>query len=375
MSKNANGEGSIGYDKRRKRWRARITIQTPDGPKRKSLGWVKTRDEAHAMKIEALSRDGRRKFTLDAERVSVAEYLSDWLRNTARLNVSGDVYRLYDREVATHLNPHIGAIKLSELKSLHVRMVKQELLDSGLAEATVAHTLGTLSTALNQAVEDEVISKNPARSVKRPKKRGDAMQILSEEQAGALVAHVSGTRHEALYQVAVKLGPRLGELAALFWEDIDFGASTLTIRRSVQTRRASAEWSATKSGAERRILLPPTIEASLKRHRSMQAEAKLKAKSWEDPRLVFPNTFGRVYRRSSMYHDFIALLGAAGLPRIRFHDLRHTAITLMLKNGVDIRTVADIAGHADPAITLRRYSHVLPSMQQRAAKIVDSYPF
>lgn len=379
MSKRGNGEGSLTYDKRRKRWRARITVHTPEGSKRKSLPYTKTKDESRTLMIEALSRSGQRAAALGnlAGRVTVAEYLGDWLRNTARLNVSGDVYRLYEHEVSDYISPVVGSAKLSELKSLHVRVVKQELLDRGLAEATVAHAMGTLSTALNQAVQDELISKNPTKSVKRPKKRGDSMRIFSEEQIGVLLAGVAGTRYEALYEVAVKLGLRQGELCALFWEDVDFSEArhTMIVRRSVQTRRAGAEWSATKSGAEREILLPPNVEACLRRHRTMQNEKRLKAKRWEDPRLVFANTRGSVTRRSEVYSTFIRHLEEFGLPRIRFHDLRHTAITMMLRYGVDVRTAADIAGHADPAITLSRYSHVLPSMQARARDIIENYGF
>jgi Phage integrase, N-terminal SAM-like domain len=166
VGKNANGEGSITYDKRRKRWRARITIETPTGIKRKHLGWFKTRDEAHATLVEALSRGGRRRLSLDADRVRVAKYLEDWLKNTSRVNVTPGIQRQRETHVHEHLVPYIGSEKLSDLRSAHVRVVKQELLDKGLAASTAGYILGTLSTALNQAVDDELIPRNPARSVK-----------------------------------------------------------------------------------------------------------------------------------------------------------------------------------------------------------------
>ena len=202
------------------------------------------------------------------------------------------------------------------------------------------------------------------------------MRILSEAQTAALIAGARGTRFEAFYAVASKLGPRYGEFAGLMWEDVDFGRRALTIRRSVSTYRAGERWSPTKTGEEREILMPRSIESVLTRHRALQNEERLAAKGeWKNPKLVFPNRTGGVSRHAAVFENFKAHRARADLPDVRFHDLRHTAITLMLRHGVDVRTVADIAGHKDPAMTLRVYAHVLPSMQERAADTIDSYGF
>jgi integrase len=200
------------------------------------------------------------------------------------------------------------------------------------------------------------------------------VRVLSAGQAAALVESVSGTRHEALYAVAVWLGPRQGELAALTWDDVDADLKLLRVWRSVNTDRAGERRSSTKTGEEREIVLPEHIAASLARHRKIQAEEKLAAGgNWRNPDLVFPNTLGGVNRRATVYENFQRHRERAGLPRMRFHDLRDTAGTLMIRAGVDVRTVADILGHADPAMTLRRYAHVLPDMRERAANLIDSY--
>ena len=374
VGKNANSEGSITYDKKRRRHRVRVTIDTPRGPDRKHVGWFKTRDEVHRAKIEALSSGGRRKISLDADKVTVREYLEDWLGNTSRVNVTEGIQRQRETHVRTHLIPYVGSEKLSELRAAHVRLIKQELLDKGLAPNTAAYILGTLSTALNQAVDDELIPRNPARSVRKPKSRGSKMRVLSAEQAAALVNSVRGTRHESLYAVAVWLGPRQRELAALTWADVNPEGRLLRIWHSVNTDRAGEKWSSTKSGEEREIILPEHIAASLVRHRRIQAQEKLAAGgSWRNPDLVFPNTLGGVNRRATVYENFQRHREKASLPRMRFHDLRDTAGTLMIRAGVDIRTVADILDHADPAMTLRRYAHVLPDMRERAANLIDTY--
>ena len=146
MAKNANGEGSISYDKRRKRWRARVSYPARDGSGaiRRHLGWFKTRDEAHAALVEALSRGGRRRLTMDADRTTLAEYFDDWLENTARVNVTDGTYRQYSSHGRDHILPAIGTEKLSDLRAIHVRLLKQELLDKGLAPKTAAYVLGTL---------------------------------------------------------------------------------------------------------------------------------------------------------------------------------------------------------------------------------------
>jgi integrase len=131
----------------------------------------------------------------------------------------------------------------------------------------------------------------------------------------------------------------------------------------------------TKTGEARTIRLPSSVKDALECHRAMQAEEKLAARSWDDPRLMFPNRRGGAHRRNSVMVIFRHHLDAAGLPRIRFHDLRHTAAVMMLNSGVPINVVSQVLGHKDPAMTLRRYAHVLSDAQQIAADKIDAYGF
>ncbi len=130
-----------------------------------------------------------------------------------------------------------------------------------------------------------------------------------------------------------------------------------------------------EDGEARTIRLPSSVEDALERHRAMQAEEKLAARPWEDPRLVFPSRRGGVHQQNSIVVIFRRHLERAGLPRIRFHDLRHTAVVMMLNNGVPINVVSHILGHKDPAMTLGRYAHVLSDAQQIAADKIDAYGF
>jgi integrase len=376
----ANGEGTIGYVASEKRWRARITVRTPEGPKRKSFSG-KTRKEAYNKMVKALADgpgEARRRRGIDPEKTPLEDYLEDWLEHTARANASPRTFRRYKQVVRLHLSPLIGDVKLSQVNAADVRAVKQTLLDSGKAPKTVSYVQGVLSTALNQAVSDDLVPKNPCRKVKRAKSRGTPMRALSAEEAARLVSSVRGTRHEALYLVACKLGLRQGELAGLFWDDVDLKAGALAVERSVDTTWGVL-WGATKTDERREIRLPKTVAEGLRRHRSIQNAERLarleRGRGWEDPRLVFPNTLGGVNRREGVVRYFKNHLEEAGLPKIRFHDLRHTAATLMLRGGVPVPVAAKILGHKDPAMTLRVYAHVLSDMQDEAARRMDEYGF
>lgn len=358
--------------RKEKVWRAVGYADTPQGRvkvarKRKLQGdAIKARDKA----IEDL--EGRRGIEADTP---LADYLRDWLQYTARANVARNTYERYEQVIRLDLIPLLGAIQLAELSAADVRYLKQSLLDSGKAPATVAYVQGVLSNALNQAVSDGLIASNPSSKVRKARERSEKMRPLSAEQAGKLVEVARETRYEALYLLALKLGPRQGELLALFWEDFDLERGTLTITRSVDTHQAGSRWGATKTGAGRTVRLPESVEVALREHVRRQKVARLAAREWEDLRLVFPNGSGRVLRRTQLMHDFHKHLSMAGLPRIRFHDLRHTAATLMLRQGVPVPTVSQILGHKNATQTLNRYSHVLSDMQDSAAARMDEVGF
>jgi integrase len=152
------------------------------------------------------------------------------------------------------------------------------------------------------------------------------------------------------------------------WARLDPERRLLQVRWSDATDRAGEVWNATKSGEEQEIVLPENIAASLVRHRKIQAEEKLAAEAKPGTWKRTPTSSSRTPRAEST----AAPPRESGAPQMRFYDLRDTAATLMIRSGVDVRTVADILGHADPAMTLRRYAHVLPDMRERAASVIDS---
>lgn len=365
------GKGSVHFLKKRGAWRATGYAQTPDGPRfvareRKLQGEAIAALDAA---VEAIENPApKRSIT------TVADYVRDWLANTARPGVSARTYERYEGEVRLHVAPAFEDVALQDVTAADVRRFKQAMVGVGLAPSTVGHAQGVLSTALNQAVADGAIPANPCSRVRKPRE-ARTMRTLSAEQAGLLVASVVGTRDEAAYLVALKLGPRPGELSALFWEDVDFGRGEVVFRRSVDTHHAGAVWGPTKTGEARTVALPGGVLDALGRHRALQAEERMAARSWKDGRIVFPNRSGGVMRHNQRGREFARLLERAGLPKIRLHDCRHTAATLMLQAGVPVPTVSQILGHKNATQTLNRYSHVLTGHQAEAAKVMDRLPF
>ena len=370
--KNANGEGSKARRRKDGRYETRAVLDTPAGRKRVSF-YGATAKEANEKKIAALADQNRGVMFADPKGLKVAEYLQSWLSDTVRYQVSEGTFLRYERTCRNHLLPFFGRLRLRDLTPAHVRAFKARKLEEGLNPNTVGVVQSVLAAALNQAVDDGLISANPAARVKKAAARGQTpMRALSHEEATRLIRVAEGTRDEALIVVALRTGMRQGELAALRWEDVDLSEkATITVRRSADTR-TKTRISTTKTGEERKVGIGPRTAEALKAHRARQLEERMAARSWEDPGLVFPNARGKVRRRDSVMRSLRSLLKEAGLPaQIRFHDLRHTAATLAIRQRMPIHVVSKMLGHSDPAMTLRRYAHVLDDMREDAARAMD----
>ena len=373
MGKRGNGEGSI---TRRKGggWCAQYTVYTSEGRKRRTL-YGKSRQEVAAKLSKALAdREGG--LTFDAGNRTVGEYLARWLSHSVRDTVRQKTYERYESIVRVHLSPALGTIRLKALTPDHVRGLYREKLDSGLAPRSVLHIHRTLSKALKQATDDGLIPRNAAASVKPPRPRSEEMQPLSRDQVRTFLDTVRGDRMETLYVLAVTAGPRQGELLALKWEDVDLEGTNpmLEVRRSLSETRGRRAFEAPKSGRGRHLRLSRRAVSALRTHRKRQLEERVqKAGLWEDHGLIFPSEVGTPMSGRNLYRAFKIRVKRASLPQtLRFHDLRHTCATLLLKQGVNPKFVQELLGHADISLTLNTYSHVLPDMGDAAAGGMDA---
>jgi integrase len=249
-----------------------------------------------------------------------------------------------------------------------------ERLDAELSPRTVQYVHVTLHSALKQAVMDGLIPRNPTEAVKPPQVRRKEMKPLTPEQVKVLLEAACGDRLEALYVLAVTTGLRQGELLGLRWEDVDLEAGTLQVRRTLVTAKDGPQLTAPKTkGSRRTVRLTQSALNALRSHLKRQlGEIDRAGSLWREHGLMFASETGDpLDRRYITTHRFKPLLRRAGLPKIRFHDVRHTCVTLLLGRNVNPKIVSEMLGHASIAITLDTYSHVLPNMQSEAAKAID----
>jgi integrase len=369
VGRRGNNEGSI-YRRKDGYWVGQYGVQTAKGLKQRYI-YGKTR-AAVAEKLNRALADRNGGLTYDAGNMTVGEYLNRWLNDSVRDTVRRRTWERYEQFVRVHLIPALGEIKLAKLTPAHVRGLYRDRLDSGLAPRTVLHIHRAFSKALKQAAADGLIPRNPAAPVKPPQPRREEIQPLNREQVRALFEAASGDRLETLYIVAVTAGLRRGELQGLKWDDLDLEAGTLQVRRTLSEPKGGYIFEAPKSGKGRSIRLTRRATAALRSHRKRQLEERMKlAGLWTDHGLVFTSGVGTPLLGGNLNRSFKATLRRAGLPEVRFHDLRHTCATLLLKQGVNPKFVQELLGHADITLTLNVYSHVLPDMGDAAAGAMD----
>lgn len=302
-----------------------------------------------------------------------SKYLQDWLV-TKKNHIRPNTFKQYEQVVKQHIDPAIGSIRLRDLTPMLLQKFYNYKLEIGTSENTVALIHRVLRCALRQAYMMGLVVRNPLISIKCPKPTRKEMKILNEFQVRNLLLASKGTNLEALLHLAVTTGLRMGEIIGLKWEDLELNSATLKVQRQVQrvTGRGLV-FSQPKSAKSRRvIILGSTTIEKLKLHYHQQHWSRLIAgERWEENDLIFPNTVGKPMEQNRLLKEYKEILRQAGLPIIRFHDLRHTAATLMLQAGIHPKIVQETLGHADISLTMNTYSHALPTLQKEAAEKMD----
>jgi integrase len=371
MGRRGNGEGSI---TRRKDglYMARYTVETATGAKRKTL-YAKTRKEAAEILTVAMA-DASKGITADGGPKTVGAFLTSWLENSVRGRVRKSTYDRNESLCRVHLIPALGRKKLKTLSAADVAGFYRSRLDSGCSAGSVHKMHETLHKALKQAVRWGYMMKNPAGDVDPPKVHTQEVTPLTCEEARRLLNTVKGDRLEALYVVALHTGLRQGELLALRWEDLDLEARQLQVRRTITKDGGKLSIGPAKTARGRRtVRLTQDATDAFRRHLTRQLEEiDGLGDLIEDNGFVFCTAKGTLINPSNLRkRSFAPLLVRAGLPHMTFHQLRHTAATILLLKNVNPKIVSEMLGHASIAITLDTYSHVLPNMQDSAVAAME----
>ena len=375
MPKRGNGEGSIYPVKdkngRVKGYRGSYWVHTADGPKRRYISG-RRREDVRDELTKALS-DRLGGLVFDAGALTVGDYLDRWM-NDVEGTIRESTHQRYGYAVGPHLKPAFGGIKLKDLNPAQVRWFYRDRLDSGLSPASVHKLHVVLHKALKAAVADGLIPRNAAAGLKLPKLSREEIDPLSGEEARCLLEAAKGERLEALYVLALNTGMRQGELLALKWDDVDLEAGTLRVRRTLtKTGRVYTTGEPKTRNSRRAIRLTAAAVDALREHLSRQLEEMEQMGSLYQPGgLVFATVAGTLINPSNVRNRSLRpLLKRAGLRPVRFHDLRHTCATLLLSKNVNPKIVSEMLGHASISITLDVYSHLMPDMQDKAAKALE----
>lgn len=300
---------------------------------------------------------------------TLSEYLTTWLADYAKPNVTGKTYERYERIVEHNIKPHLGHVRLCDLKPLQIQSFYTLLLregrkkGGGLSPLTVQHVHRLLRKALHQAVRWEILDRNPADGADSPRVPRKEMHALDCEGLTRLLGLLRGHKLYLPVLLAATTGMRRGEICALRWSDCALDARTLRVARSLQQTRAGLEFKEPKSLRGRRNiqLAQATIDA---------LKAQRVAHDTGDSGLVVCRPDGTPYPPDQLSAEFHTFARRNDFT-IRFHDLRHTHASNLLRDGVPVNVVSQRLGHAEPAITLNVYSHVLPGMQEEAAAKID----
>lgn len=367
-----HNEGSIYQRANTGKWVASLSIKDATGKVKRVTRIRDTRQEA-ARALRELQRQQDDGHQLGAKDPTLHQYLSQWLE-TSQPSVRYKTYTNYQSIVEGRITPHIGGLKLSKVTPAAIQGLYAVLADGGLSPRSVVNTHAVLRRALNQAVKLGSIVRNPCDAVDSPRAPRPEMKTLTREQADAFLDFTRDDRYHALYALALTSGMRLGELLGLKWEDVDFEGARLSVRRALQHQKGRGYvFVEPKTKSSRRTInLSQGATSALREHRTRQIEERLAFEDeWRMPELVFANEWGAPLDGGWMTTRFKGVLERGGFPVIRFHDLRHTAATLLLGANVHVKLVSEMLGHSSIALTLDTYSHVIPTMHQHAASVMD----
>ena len=295
-----------------------------------------------------------------AEGGTFGAFADRWLEEK-RGSLKPQTWRRYEQLVRLHLMPFLGGKHLVKITEGDLDSLYSGFRARGMNPTTQAHSATVLGTMLEAARRRKLIRDNPVRNLRKPRMAHSEIHVLSASEVRRLIEASEGSRLHALYVLAVTTGMRLGELLALRWADVDLGSHVVHVHGSVTVGwSGKLEAVAPKTKRSRRdVPLAPVAVEALRTHLERSEPGKSD--------LLFPGRGGGYMSGSTVYVALRHLLDDAGLPRVRFHDLRHTAATLLLERGVSAHVVAGLLGHANVSTTLGVYGHVTRGLEVQAA--------
>ncbi len=366
----SNGEGNI---RKRKdgRWEGRYTAGFDPATGKQVFKNVlgKTQNEVKEKLKKALEESQKLDFTRTGK-YTVGQRMEEWFENVCTIKVRPSSHQTYRGYIDHHITPYIGKTPIEKLSTMDLQKLCRKLMDKGRVERieskkqpkglgpkTVRNVMQVISSAMDFAVAQKIITENPCKAVELPKVKKQEMQTIPAEQLQAFLTEAKASGVYEMYYIELSTGLRRGELLGLKWSDIDWNNAVITVRRQVARINGEITEAPLKTkNSYRRVSISPQAIEVLKTQ---------KAKT--NSEYVFPSPTGGPISLDSVNNMLKQVLSRAGIPKVRFHDLRHTFATIALQNGVDIKTVSSILGHFSAGFTLDTYAHVTTAAQKEAA--------
>ncbi|MCW2586544.1 MAG: Integrase [Frankiales bacterium] len=376
MKRSSNGESTI-YEDKNGRWHGEVWMGLKEGgaPDRRHVSG-KTRAVV-AAKVRELQNKRDAGQTAQSGRVpTVGEWLDYWLTHIAARRLRPRTLESYQTTVRLHIRPGIGHYRLDRLQPEHLEKFYVAIENKGLSASTALRAHRIVSRALKVAMQRGRVSRNVATLVDAPAAKRPVTPLpLDVEECRRVLAAARESRNAARWTVALALGLRQSEALGLMWTDIDFTRGTLAVRRGLhRVTGQGLTYEEPKTERSRRVIVvPKKLLAELRAHKKAQdREREESADYWTEHGLVFPNELGGPMDDRNDYRAWVRLLRTAKVRRIRLHDGRHTAATLLLAEGIHPRVVMELLGHSTMRTTTDTYSHVMPALAQQAADTLDA---
>lgn len=334
----------------------------------------KTQAEVKEKLKVALAENQKVDFTKTGK-YTVSQWMNEWYENVAKIKVRASSHQTYRGYIDNHITPNIGKLPLEKLTTMDLQKFYRKLMTKGrmerieatnqpkgLSAKTVRNINQVISTAMDFAVAQRIISVNPCKAVALPKVEHKEMQTIPAEQLQAFLAEARASGVYEMYYIELATGLRRGELLGLKWSDIDWKNGIIKVKRQIARVDGKVIEAPLKTkNSYRTVTISPQAVEVLKQQR---------AKTKDE--FVFPSPNGGPISPDSVNNMLKRVLERAGIPKVRFHDLRHTFATVALQNGVDIKTVSGMLGHFSAGFTLDTYAHVTTAAQKEAAQAIGN---
>ncbi len=309
-----------------------------------------------------------------------------WVLNVAP-SVKLTTAKFY-RDYVRRYTVDIAALPPEQLRPHHIQQLYAKLLQQGLSSSTVHHLHAVLHRAFDSGVKQGLFLQNYCDLIDAPRVANREMQTFSAAQARVFLDAIQSSRYQALFALALSTGMRQGELLGLTWENVDLERGVIYVKSNLQwlkrddslpgehtrTEKSEPIMQEPKTSKSRRmVFIGSLVKELMVEHRARQAEMR-QALQWQNQKwnLVFTTLKGGPLHPSTLVHLYYEpLLKKAGLPKIRFHDLRHTAASLLLEAGINSKVVSEMLGHSSVTITLTLYAHATPAMHYTASVVMD----